>query len=258
MDELLSWDAIDATVKLAFDYLGATTVILQTAPMTNNVKDMNVLRIVNQRIYKYARDFNTNSSLTTHAGIQLAQRKVLVIDIYAFSLSLFLTNSMNMGLISNITGEALQVKLKESADIDEYLNLAMSLNVTLNKRLAKVNHIARIIGQYCGTVEKITKCREEAPVTNSTITPGDGKCWTCGKLSAFSYDGMHWCMSVTAGRINAGLACLLRCSLNNGNGNALVACERGCNAQYMSLAPVSWDDAQETGNNTSMVELVNY
>jgi len=236
--EQISWDAIDDTVRLAFDYLGATTVILQTVPIHNNVNDMNELRIVNQRIWKYARDFN-NSTLTTN-GIQ---RKVLVMDVAAFSVSLFLQNSMSMGLISNKTGEELQMKMKQSTDFDEYLNLTVSLDsIILNQRLAQKRPKYKfrcIIGHVCG----------EAVPDN---TP-EGVC----KKSIITDDGMHWCMGIFSGRTNAGLACLLRCSLDHDTtGEALVACERHCNVQYMSLAQVAWDDGKE--NENKMVELVNY
>jgi len=134
----------------------------------------------------------------------------------------------------------LQMKMKESTDFDEYLNLTMSLNSTVNQRLAKNrrNPFRSIIGHVCG----------EAVPDNSP----EGVC----KRSIITNDGMHWCMGLSSGRINAGLACLLRCSLDNDNGEALIACERHCNAQYMSLAQVAWDEGKE--NENKMVELVNY
>lgn len=44
-----SWDAIDETVRITFDNIGATTVILQTFPIFNNVINMEELRIVNKK-----------------------------------------------------------------------------------------------------------------------------------------------------------------------------------------------------------------
>ena len=84
----------------------------------------------------------------------------------------------------------------------------------------------------------------------------------CEKKSCITADGQHWCAKVTGGRINAALACLLRCSFveveeEDGNIEEMKECEWRCNKQYMSLAPVRWEDAEEIDVTLSMVDLKN-
>ena len=57
-------------------------------------------------------------------------------------------------------------------------------------------------------------------------------------------------MKETGGRLSAGLACLIQCSLiNDGRDDKTIrACERRCNVQYMSLAPVPWENGGQQFN----------
>ena len=75
-------------------------------------------------------------------------------------------------------------------------------------------------------------------------------------------DGMHWCiMKETGGRLNAGLACLIQCSLIiDGRDDEKRACQRRCNVQYMSLAPVPWENGgqQFNVNGTNLTGIENY
>ena len=72
---------------------------------------------------------------------------------------------------------------------------------------------------------------------------------------------MHWCMKETGGRLNAGLACLIQCSLIiDGRDDEKRACQRRCNVQYMSLAPVPWENGgqQFNVNGTNLTGIENY
>ena len=72
---------------------------------------------------------------------------------------------------------------------------------------------------------------------------------------------MHWCTQATGGRLNAALACLLRCSFrtdyDDSAADEMKDCKWRCNKQYMSLAPVLWDDAERLRIKLSMVDLNN-
>lgn len=77
---------------------------------------------------------------------------------------------------------------------------------------------------------------------------------------------MHWCMDQVADRLNTGLACLAQYSLLSNNGGVLPtygkasirSYKRSCNAQYMSLVPMRWENGQETiVNGTAYVGLEN-
>ena len=78
------------------------------------------------------------------------------------------------------------------------------------------------------------------------IQPGVSK--RCDR-NMISLDGMHWCMESMGGRIAAGIACLLQCSLlwnkSSEGGTAagreqdkktlLGQCQQRCNDEFMSL-----------------------
>ena len=69
-------------------------------------------------------------------------------------------------------------------------------------------------------------------------------------------------MKETGGRLSAGLACLIQCNLiNDGRDDKTIrACERRCNVQYMSLAPVPWENGgqQFNVNGTNLTGIENY
>jgi len=239
----ISWSVIDEMVNtVSFDYLGANTVVLQTIQIMNNVENITQLIEVNTVIWKYARDFQAKEAQRKSKDGRT--RRVIVMDMFAYTVSLFLQNSMAIGLIPNDTGATLQRQLRESTDFDTYLNLTMSLddvlqipapNVTVTKTQ---NEIISKRGQVCANAN-------------------------CDKKSLISLDGMHWCTKSTGGRINAALACLLRCSFEEETKadttveQEMRQCEWQCNKQYMSLVPVPWDDAEEIEVNFTIVDLEN-
>ena len=187
------------------------------------------------------------------------RRSILVMDLYSLSVASYLQNAIEIGIIGNVTGKELQSKLffESNGDPFHFLNLTMVLNASIqNHTIPHRKHfthgkvaktpageiVYRKIGQSCGDA-------------NCTIP------------SSITYDGQHWCMLQFAGRLNAGVACLARCGLrsNNNNGREELptertrSCERSCNAQYMSLVPIRWENAQETiVNGTSYVGFENF
>ena len=229
-------------VNTAFDYFGATTVVLQTIQIMNNVKTLDQLFKVNNLIWKYARDFQAKQAETESTSRTRTKRKVLVMDTFAYTFSMYLQNSMAIGIVPDDTGTRLQQQLRESTEYDTYLNLTMSMKDVFNSTVTKV----------------VTK--KGIPLTGK-----HGLLFADLNLSIKSLtssDGQHWCTKATGGRINAALACLLRCSFGNEYDESSITdkmkdCEWRCNKQYMSLAPVPWDDAEEIKMNISTVDLKN-
>jgi hypothetical protein len=265
VDKSLTWNALDELVDLSFNYLGASTVILLTIPIFNNVVNMSELVVANRRIWEYAREFEvnmtkTNSNTTiftsdeedssTSARSPLPKRRILVMDLYAYSVSLFLQNSIEIGVMQSERGEELKSKLLQSANASDFLNLTMTLNEALNQSIPLMGGPrGRLIVTKYGRI-----------IQNKIgHTCGDINCTT---KSMITRDGMHWCMKETGGRLSAGLACLIQCSLiNDGRDDKTIkACERRCNVQYMSLAPVPWENGgqQFNVNGTNLTGIENY
>ena len=184
VDKSLTWDALDELVDLSFNYLGASTVILLTIPIFNNVVNMSELVVANRRIWEYAREFEVNMTKTksnttmftsneeyssTSARSPLPKRRILVMDLYAYSVSLFLQNSIEIGVMQSERGEELKSKLLQSANASDFLNLTMTLNEALNQSIPlmgpkgrnPVTSSGRIIqskiGHTCGDINCTTK-----------------------------------------------------------------------------------------------------
>ena len=275
VDKALSWEAIHEAVELSFDRLGASTIILQTIPIQNNVNDINELVVANRRIWKYAMEFQTNlttksaleSTSKTNKNKKTAQealqhrRKILVMDLYSLSVASYLQNSIEIGIVGNDTaGKDLKSKLfplKSTDNPFHFLNQTLALS---DKMKMKIPHRKEF---NKGPITKLPG--GEVLYMKIGHLCGDANCTV---KSSITYDGQHWCMEQFAGRLNAGLACLTQCSLalNNNSGEFLGTvgetmsdCERSCNAQFMSLDPVRWENGKETiVNGTAFVGLDNY
>jgi len=226
-------------VNTAFDYLGASTVILQTIQFMNNVENIAQLIEVNNVIWKYARDFQAKEAQRKSKDGR--KRRVVVMDMYAYTISLVLQNSMAIGVTPNDSGVALQRQLRESTDFDIYLNVTMSLEYLFENATVTMTKKGKVFSKKKGHV-----CADA----------------NCDKKSRITADGQHWCTKSTGGRINAALACLLRCSFGeeakaDKTAEEMKQCEWRCNKKYMSLAPLPWDNAEEIEVNFNIVDLTN-
>ena len=115
-------------------------------------------------------------------------------DIYAYSIRLFLHQCMAIELITKDFGNELINKMEDAANYDEFLNLTLSLSEAFNhtKPFGKGRKkCKRKDGHFCADKD-------------------------CKKMSIITRDGMHWCMDEMGERMNAAIACLTECSLNNG------------------------------------------
>jgi hypothetical protein len=147
---------------------------------------------------------------------------------------------MAIGLIPSDIGNSLQQQLRDSTKYDTYLNLTLSLSDIFNSTTTTVTQKGYRLHYKKGQVYA------DSNFTEKSLT---------------SLDGQHWCTQATGGRLNAALACLLRCSLetdyDDSAADQMKDCEWRCNKQYMSLAPVLWDDAKRLKIKLSMVDLNN-
>ena len=148
------------------------------------------------------------------------KRQIFIMDIFAYSITLFLYQSMEIGLISTDFGIELSNKMENAADYDEFLNLTLSLSEAYNHTTTfgpKKKNLHRKDGHFCADKN-------------------------CNTASIVSIDGMHWCIDEMGERMNAGIACLTECSLNKEDDSNVMGarlCERHCNEQYMNISPVT-------------------
>ena len=223
--------SLEDLVDTTFVEIGAPTLIVQTIGINTNAKTMSELVIANRRIWEYAIAFESkimaNSTVASSIGDGPATtttpkpktRQIFVMDIFAYSVTLFLHQSMEIGLISRDFGNELRNKMDNAADYDEYLNLTMSLSEAYNhtspfSEKGKIYY--RKDGHFCADKD-------------------------CNTASIVSADGMHWCIDEMGERMNAAIACLTECSLKEGERNVMSKrlCERHCNEQYMNISTVT-------------------
>ena len=210
-------------MDISFNEIGANTIILQTIAINNNIYSIDEVTIANERIWRFARDYESYSSgsNSTHPS----KRQILVMDLFAYSAHMFLENSIGIGLVPSEKGMELRHRMKrtQSTDYhyDAFLNVTLELNEYFNSTDRKYRKGGpRKKGQMCGN----SQCDKESIITN---------------------DGIHYCMDETGSRIDAVLACLIQCSLLKDDDDDHIRrnllrlnCERKCNKQYMSLEPV--------------------
>ena len=222
--------SLEDLVDTTFVEIGASTLIVQTIGINTNAKTMSELVIANRRIWEYAIAFESkmeaNSTVASSIGDSPAtttpkpkKRQIFVMDIFAYSVTLFLHQSMEIGLISRDFGNELRNKMDNAADYDEYLNLTMSLSEAYNHTSPfSVNgkNYHRKDGHFCADKD-------------------------CNTASIVSADGMHWCIDEMGERMNAAIACLTTCSLKEGQRNVTRKrlCERYCNELYMNISTVT-------------------
>ena len=216
--------------SLAFDESGVETIILETVPIVKQgITNISQIIATNENVWTFAREFNdrnsrdkTNLESTmdeTPSNDVMSNKKVLVMDVFSYSVSMFLENAMNNEMIPLSIGTNIKNNLEQADDFQAYLNYAKEIDDALKENNGGVLDSS--------TIKNAFMCSEKACKTKSRLT----------------YDALHWCMKETSGRMNAALACLLKCTLKKEG--VLRDCERHCNTQYMSLKPIPWKDAKE-------------
>lgn len=216
-------DNLNETIRLSFDVFDAETVVLQTIPVMNNLKNIPDVKELNTYIWELAKDFNKANENTT-AYFQDGRKKIkriLVMDMYAFSIHLFLQNSMQVGLISVEDGNEIQERLNTATSYNDFIEESQVLDFIMKNTTAECFDKRKTICKKVGHV-----CLD----SNCTIA------------SAITSDGIHYCTGVTGGRMNAGLACLIECrySSKGSDSQYLEKCMFDCNKRYLSIEPIDW------------------
>ena len=131
-------NSLEDLVDTTFKETGASTLILQTIGISNNVHDLTELVVANRRIWEYATNFEVkmlqNSSTFTAPIINgpESKRQIFIMDIYAYSIRLFLHQSMELELITKDFGNELNNKMEDTSNYDELSNLTQSLSEAFN------------------------------------------------------------------------------------------------------------------------------
>ena len=187
------------------------------------------LVMANRRIWEYAIEFEgkmkvkigaTPTATATTMAASTSKQQIFVMDLFAYSITLFLHQSMEIGIISRDFGAELGTRMANAADYDEYLNLAMSLSEAYNQTLGARK------SWFGGAIKVGHYCADKDCKTKSIVTA----------------DGIHWCIEEMGERMNAAIACLSECSLKKDDINAMMGirqCEKHCNDQYMNIVPVT-------------------
>jgi hypothetical protein len=217
-------DAIREAIDTTFHEFGVETVVLLTIPIQNNVFDIkNEILFVRRSMYDFVEAYMHEPDRKV--------KNVVVMDISFLTMSLFLHNSIHLGILpkdndaSNMSSDNSDVTFQEYTT--QINNLADVVNPLMNKRMdcCHVDY-KQIIGYSCG---------ERADSSTK-------KC----KRNFYSHDGMHFCMHMVGGRMHAAFACLLRCVYEknyrkHSNQNFLKNCELKCNTKFMTFRPIQWE-----------------
>jgi hypothetical protein len=104
-----------------------------------------------------------------------------------------------------------------------------------------------MLSQTLGPYDPHAVYRKHIAQACGTLVPNHAE--SCARNRIFT-DGLHFCPSTFAGRVAAGLACLVECAEQDRGGDDpppnvrgpdssfLRTCERACNDKYMSLDPI--------------------
>jgi hypothetical protein len=203
-------------------------VIFMTAPISNNVDNIKSMRLVNHAIYNFSRSY---VPLKDGRGVQSVQ----VLDLGRFSLELVTHNAAMLGMLKESAEDIIQEsRNRRGHDYNEHCRQSIlmdHLGPALVHRLDCCSkETEMIVANSCG----------EIPVNFTQAK-------SC-KKSSFSYDGMHWCLKETAGRIDAAIACIIQCSYRDMENNA-NECEERCNAMYMTVDPIVWNEGVDVLEN---------
>jgi len=131
---------------------------------------------------------------------------------------------MQVGLISPELGARIEKNLSIASNYVEFIDRSLALDFlmdnTTNKCFDPKKRLCQKIGHTCLDL-------------NCTIS------------SAITSDGMHYCSSIVGGRMNAALACLLRCrySLNGIYVDTLEQCMFQCNTNFLTIKPIQWTNS---------------
>lgn len=207
LDYMNNATRINEAIKTTYRVIGATTIVIPTLPLYNNVKSKNDwerVEQINRLIRQVARDITESEG-----DIQF----VLVQEFGNLTNQVLLENAKILDLISH------------SRDTD-YSQQGWEVN------LADV------------FLQRPPKRRKKWPPSHAQVCSSlpSNEAETCPGVK-ISPDGMHWCVETFGARFTASIACLLGCVYNVAMATleGVKKCERRCNDQFMSIAMVGDD-----------------
>jgi hypothetical protein len=225
----ITQQSLESNTRVASQAFGMRTLIYVNMHFCNNVADLATYREFREKrevVRSFARNYVPSSAND-------AVRRVLVLDLDDFVDRLNEVNARSLGFDTASTPfeEWMLGNWKGPIASDT------SLGDGKEEGRAKQHHY---IGQVCGEM----------------VPHGSDFCLR----NLIFLDGMHICPNAFAGRMNAGLACLIECAQadeDNDEANRqrgvsisdqseLRACERRCNNRFMSLIPILEGEAHAT------------
>jgi hypothetical protein len=206
LDYMNNANRIIESIETTHRILGATTIIIPTLSMNNNVKskdDWKVYADINHMIREVARNFTQSKGDIDY---------VLVQEFGNLTNQVLTENAKNLDLINpqrdiDYSQEGWEVELAD---------------VFLQRPSRTAQKWPPSYSQVCSSTP--SKENETCPAVE--ISP----------------DGMHWCIETFGARFTASIACLLGCVYNvekPPTHEGLRNCEQRCNDQFMSLTVVS-------------------
>jgi hypothetical protein len=217
----ITHQSLASNTRVASEVFGMRTLIYVNMHFCNNVADPTIYREFLEKrevVRSFARTYVPKPSDTV--------RRVLVLDLDDFVDRLNECNARSLGFDT------------ENTPFEEWMMGSWKgplANDTSEEKAVEQARLPqhRFIGQVCG----------------ERVPHGSEYCLR----NLIFVDGMHICANTFAGRMNAGLACLIACaeadereevnqqlgSLVRKHGRSeLRACERRCNNRFMSLRPI--------------------
>jgi len=205
------------SVRMAGSIFGAETVILSTIPVSNNIFRLEKNLIpVNRLILRVAKQYREETF--DNPGERLGRVKmVMALDLGKYTMHLVYANALSMGLVKHERNDYAITNVSIGV-LDEILHSHVLTTTTHNGK-----EILRPMALQCKNLTKTNKSSD------------------CPR-NAIYVDGMHLCMKNVAGRIQAGIACLISCAYPQVPSYSLLEvsdCEQLCNEKYMSVAPLT-------------------
>lgn len=230
-------------------YLLALTRYIQTVPFTNNVKtfgDLMKVKLINEDMRNIAEGWQ----LREHAGV----RHVLVLEYETFYNHIIWTSARHLGYNVSNPLHASQQEFDVEGQTFLFDRLVSNSEWPASIPMVGEHSLMPLITPSSRMDSQFLK---QVCADTTLLKKYDKK--RCDRNYLFS-DGMHTCPESLASRFGAALACLLGCVYNRGHHGprrnttqeGIRACEKDCNDQFSSVAPV---DDQLIGNHTTLASF---
>ena len=202
--ELITEAKLNKTLAVAHDLFGVETAIFTTVPFSNNIQtEQDYLKM--NHVNRMIKKFCL--TYRPHGNVRrIGVHSVMALDLHQLVHALMEENAVSLGYNTSV----------QQSDPVWYWMERLS-QYPKHDLHASIPHV----------------CAAPKPAMDAP---------SCHKQNSFSLDGMHYCMTTVAGRLVAGVACLLKCfydtNYRNYRESSLHECASSCNQQFMSLHPI--------------------